>query len=72
MERDDRIETVDDDREVTITGLTPSTVYTVSVAAVNNMGTGPYSNGVMIETAGTILCMSFYYCFMCVYVMCMG
>ena len=27
-----------------ITGLTPSTRYTISVAAVNNGGTGPYSD----------------------------
>ena len=48
----DRIETVDDVREGTISGLTPSTEYTVSVAAVNNQGIGPYSDGMMVETAG--------------------
>ena len=52
---DDKIETVDDVREATISGLTPSTVYTVSVAAVNSRGTGPYSDGMMVETAAGIL-----------------
>ena len=32
-----------DDREATISGLTPSTQYIVQVAAVNSAGTGPYS-----------------------------
>ena len=51
---DDRIETVGDIREGTITGLSPSTVYTVSVAAVKSQDIGPYSDGTMIETAGII------------------
>ena len=51
-EEDDRFETVDDVREATISGLTPSTEYTVSVAAMNNQGPGPYSDGMMVETAG--------------------
>ena len=46
------IETVDDVREATISGLSPSTEYTVSVAAMNNQGIGPYSDGMMVETAG--------------------
>ena len=38
-------------RQATISGLTPSTQYTVSVAAVNGAGTGPI-RGVSIETTG--------------------
>ena len=51
-EEDDRIETVDDVREATISGLSPSSEYTVSVAAVNSQDIGPYSDGMMVETAG--------------------
>ena len=36
----------------TISGLTPSTVYAVSVAAVNNAGTGVYSDETVQKTAG--------------------
>ena len=49
---DNRTETVGDVREATISGLTPSTVYNVSVAAVNSQGTGPYSDGMVVESAG--------------------
>ena len=52
---DDRIETVDDDREATITGLSPSTEYTVSVAAVNSQSIGPFSDGMMVETAAGMI-----------------
>ena len=52
---DDRIETVDDVREDTISELSPSTEYTVSVAAVNSQGTGPYSAGMMVETAAGMI-----------------
>ena len=38
-------------REATVTELTPSTDYTVTVAAVNSVGTGPFS-GISIRTAG--------------------
>ena len=38
-------------RRATVSGLTPSTQYTVTVAAVNSAGTGPFS-GISIETAG--------------------
>ena len=31
-------------RMYNITGLTPSTRYTIAVAAVNDVGTGPYSD----------------------------
>ena len=41
-------------RQGTISGLTPSTTYTVSVAAVNDAGTGPI-RGVSIETTGDII-----------------
>ena len=34
-----------DARLATISGLSPSTTYTVQVAAVNGAGTGPYSGG---------------------------
>ena len=43
-------------REATISGLSPSTVYTVSVAAINSMGTGTYSDVIMVETLGGIFC----------------
>ena len=51
----DRIVVVDDVREVTISGLSPSTEYTVSVAAVNNEGTGPYSDGIVQSTNGKLV-----------------
>ena len=41
-------------REATISGLSPSTVYNVSVAAINSMGTGPHSDVIMVETLGGI------------------
>ena len=41
-------------RQATISGLTPSTQYTVSVAAVNDAGTGPI-RGISIETTGEII-----------------
>ena len=44
-------------REATISGLSPSTWYTVHVAAVNGAGTGPYSTGISIRTSGK--CKSF-------------
>ena len=39
-------------REGTVTGLTPATAYTVTVAAVNSAGIGPFSDGISITTAG--------------------
>ena len=39
-------------REATISGLSPSTLYVVQVAAVNGAGIGPYSNGIPIRTRG--------------------
>ena len=41
-----------DARQATISGLSPSTVYTVQVAAVNGAGTGPYSSGISVTTSG--------------------
>ena len=41
-----------DARQATISGLTPSTEYSVQVAAVNNAGTGPYSSPITIMTTG--------------------
>ena len=41
-----------DVREATVSGLSQSTEYTVSVAAVNNVGTGVYSDGTTLETSG--------------------
>ena len=38
-------------REGTVSGLTPSTEYVVTVAAVNSVGTGPFF-GIPITTAG--------------------
>ena len=54
-EEDDRIETVGDVREATISRLTPSTEYTVSVAAVNSQGIGPYSVGIVQSTSGKLV-----------------
>ena len=42
----------DMDRQATISELTPSTEYTISVAAVNSAGTGVYSNVFCQRTAG--------------------
>ena len=39
-------------RRATISDLTPSTEYTVSVAAVTSAGTGVYSDEVVQQTAG--------------------
>ena len=38
-------------RRGTVSGLTPTTDYLVLVAAVNSVGTGPFS-GISITTAG--------------------
>ena len=39
-------------RQTTISGLTPSTDYTIEVAAVNSVGTGPYSSAIVEATDG--------------------
>ena len=41
-----------DARQATISGLSPSTSYTVQVAAMNGAGTGPYSSGISLTTSG--------------------
>ena len=43
-----------DARQATFSGLSPSTWYTVQVAAVNGAGTGPYSFGVPVHTSGKL------------------
>ena len=49
------VEVQGDTREATVYGLTPSTQYTVQVAAVNSAGTGPYNrDGIAVETESTI------------------
>ena len=42
---------VDDGREATVSGLHPSTTYSVAVAAVNSAATGPF-RGISVKTAG--------------------
>ena len=42
--------------EATITGLIPSTTYSIEVAAVNSAGTGMNSNAVTRLTLGINLC----------------
>ena len=37
-----------------ITGLTPSTTYTIEVAAVNSAGTGVYSDPLTVLTSGEL------------------
>ena len=44
----------DSARQATISGLFPSTSYTVQVAAVNGAGTGRYSSGVSVRTNGEL------------------
>ena len=41
-------------RQATVSGLSPSTLYTVQVAAVNGASTGPYSTPGIIRTSGTV------------------
>ena len=43
-----------DTRQTTIPGLTPSTEYTIQVAAMNNVDSGPYSTGIVRETTGEV------------------
>ena len=38
------------ERSVTITGLTPLSLYNIAVAAINSIGTGPYSKPVKVST----------------------
>ena len=39
-------------RRATISGLSPSTLYSAKVAAVNGAGSGPYSSGISVRTSG--------------------
>ena len=39
-------------RRGTVSGLNPTTAYTVTVAAVNSVGSGTFSDGISITTAG--------------------
>ena len=39
-------------RVATLSGLSPSTWYTVQVAAVNGAGTGAYNTGISIRASG--------------------
>ena len=41
-----------DTRQTTISGLSPSTTYSIQVAAVNSVGIGEYSPSVIVQTAG--------------------
>ena len=47
-----------DTTEISITDLTPSTTYSIEVAAVNSAGTGVYSEPLVAMTwlAGTVQC----------------
>ena len=47
-----------DNAEVTLTGLTSATKYSIKVAAVNNAGTGVYSE-ITVITKGTMFTDSF-------------
>ena len=47
-----RIEVGDDVLEATVPGLTPSTTYSVQVAAVNSAGTGPFTGSIYFQTEG--------------------
>ena len=38
--------------QASITGLAPSTAVNVSIAAMNRVATGLYSNGIVLETDG--------------------
>ena len=59
IDSDDDPQTIhisNDTREVTITGLMPSALYYIEVAAVHNELIGPYSSALAQFTEGT-LCM---------------
>ena len=47
--------------QTTISGLTPSTTYSIGVAAVNSAGTGVYSDLVMNETRSSKRLISVYF-----------
>ena len=41
--------------EATVPGLTPSTTYSVQMAAVNSVGTGPFTSSIFFQTEGEYL-----------------
>ena len=45
-----KINVSDDVGQVTISGLAPSTTYSIKVAAVTSIGTGPYSDPITFDT----------------------
>ena len=47
--------TVDTTRTHSISGLSPSTRYSVSVAAMNSVGTGPFTATLIVETSGIVV-----------------
>ena len=44
------VNTGEGSRQHVLTGLTPFTSYSVKVAAVNDAGSGPYSDSLVVET----------------------
>ena len=46
------INVLHDARQATFSGLTPSSAYSVSIAAQNNAGTGVYSGPIVKQTLG--------------------
>ena len=57
----DMVINVDDVKQATISELTPFTEYTISVAAVNTVGMGVYSNGTTITIKGISGSSTLYY-----------
>ena len=53
---DTRLVSGGDTRQTTISGLTPSTDYTIEVAAISRAGTGSYSTDMVERTAGEHCC----------------
>ena len=49
------VEVGSDVLEATVPGLTPSTTYDVQVAAVNSVGTGPFTSSIFFQTEGEYL-----------------
>ena len=49
------VEVGGDIREATAPGLTPITTYSIQVAAVNSVGTGPFTGSIFFQTEGEYL-----------------
>ena len=49
---EETVEVGGDVLEATVPGLTPSTTYSVQVAAVNCVGTGPFTSSIFFQTEG--------------------